>query len=606
MKIKVRKSHKSISEPLDFELPMFTVITGENGSGKTHLFEALSDSKNGEIHLEGKALTTVSYIPFGGLNPQVDQQCDPSQISQKVKQVWQEVVNAKQQVARRRQSAEYVGVPENDPILGYIGNQQHKDAILDISKKLAIPPSQLTEDLVADRVSITAISGNSLFNSQFALIFKSYHVRYLDNKLNKIYADDGITDAPPFLEDIDFKDKYGEAPWVFVNRVLEKLKLPYTVNNPMKTLRDTTFVFKLIHNISSIEIDTNDLSTGEKTLMSLALAIYNSTGTRDRADFLVLDEPDAPLHPSMSKLMLEIIEEEIVKQHGVPVLLSTHSPTTIACAPANALYKISVENKIPVQCNLQDSMKILTYGIPNLRVSTEQRRQVFVEHTYDVDYYEALFDIASRKEVFIVTPQFLPPHTLNGSNCEAVLEITRKLRDMGNTQVYGLIDWDLKNLPEQQVIVLGQGNRYAIENYVFEPHFLGLYLIHKKFVTPQDLGLADCNSYLDVIKRIDSDAGALQTIVNQIQDKLSLGDEDPIFLKSKLLDGSEIEVRKEIFEMKGHTLEDLIKESWPILRSVRSNNGGDSALKKDVIITVINDFPGLLSKDLADTFHSIN
>lgn len=199
MKIKVRKSHKSISEPLDFELPMFTVITGENGSGKTHLFEALSDSKNGEIHLEGKALTTVSYIPFGGLNPQVDQQCDPSQISQKVKQVWQEVVNAKQQVARRRQSAEYVGVPENDPILGYIGNQQHKDAILDISKKLAIPPSQLTEDLVADRVSLTAISGNSLFNSQFALIFKSYHVRYLDNKLNKIYADDGITDAPLFL-----------------------------------------------------------------------------------------------------------------------------------------------------------------------------------------------------------------------------------------------------------------------------------------------------------------------------------------------------------------------------------------------------------------------
>jgi hypothetical protein len=49
----------------------------------------------------------------------------------------------------------------------------------------------------------------------------------------------------------------------------------------------------------------------------------------------------------------------------------------------------------------------------------------------------------------------------------------------------------------------------------------------------------------------------------------------------------------------------LIKESWPILNSVRGNNTGDSVLKKDVIITVINDFPGLLSKDIPATFHEI-
>ena len=606
MKIKIRQNHKSIPSGLKFELPMFTVLTGENGSGKTHLFEAIGNAKNGEIHLDGSLLNTISYIPFGGLNPQVDQQCDPAQISQRVKQVWQEVVNAKQQASRNRQEGDYSGSPENDPILRYIGNQQHREAILDISKKLATPPSQLTEDLVADRISIMAISGNSLFNSQFALIFKSYHVRYLDNKLNKIYAEDGISDAPPFLKEAEFKAKYGEAPWTFVNGVLEKLKLPYTVNNPMNTMRDTTFVFKLIHKTSSIEIDTNDLSTGEKTLMSLALAIYNSTGTRDRAGFLVLDEPDAPLHPSMSKLMLEIIEEEIVRKHKIPVLLSTHSPTTIACTPANALYKISASDKTPVQCNLQDSMKILTYGIPNLRVSTEHRRQVFVEHTYDVDYYEALFDIVSRKEKFTVTPQFLPPHTLNGSNCNAVLEITRKLRDMGNTHVYGLIDWDLKNSPEQQVIILGLGKRYAMENYVFEPHFLGLYLIHKKFVTPNVLGLVDCNSYLDVIKRIDTDNSSLQIIVDHVQNNISWENEDACMVKSELLDGSEIEVRKEFFEMKGHKLEDLIKESWPTLKSVRSNNDGDGALKKDVINTVINDFPGLLSKDIPATFSSIN
>ena len=304
--------------------------------------------------------------------------------------------------------------------------------------------------------------------------------------------------------------------------------------------------------------------------------------------------------------MLEIIEEEIVKKHKIPVLLSTHSPTTIACSPANALYKISASNKVPVQCDLEDSMNILTYGIPNLRVSTEHRRQVFVEHTYDVEYYEALFDIVSRHQKFTVTPQFLPPHTLNGSNCDAVLEITRKLRDMGNTHVYGLIDWDLKNSPEQQVIILGLGKRYAIENYIFEPHFLGLYLIHKKFVKPNELGLENCNSYLDVAKAIEADNDVLQIIANHVHGKIEWENKSNHMIESELLSGYKLQVRKDSFEIKGHKLEEMIKNTWPILNSVRSNNCGDSVLKKDIINTVINDFPSLLSIDISNTFTSIS
>ncbi|PTT43920.1 ATP-binding protein [Aeromonas sp. HMWF016] len=602
MKIKIRKNHKSIQSNLEFELPIFTVLTGENGSGKTHLFEAIGNADNGEVYLDGELLKSISYIPFGGLNPQVDQQCDPAQISQRVKHVWQTIAQLKQNFVGHQQGSVYSGTLENDPVFLYAN--QYKNLIKDISKKLNVLPSNLTEDLVADNISIMDLSGESLFNSQFALIFKAYHIRYLDNKLNKIYADEGILDAPPYLNEEKFNAKYGEAPWTFVNGILEKLKLPYTVNNPMNTMRDTTFIFKLVHKHSGIEIETNDLSTGEKTLMSLALAIYNSTGTRDRTGFLILDEPDAPLHPSMSKLMLEIIEEEIVRKHKIPVLLSTHSPTTIACSPANALYKISASNKVPAQCDLEDSMKILTYGIPNLRVSTEHRRQVFVEHTYDVEYYEALFDIISRHQEFTVTPQFLPPHTLNGSNCDAVLEITRKLRDMGNPHVYGLIDWDLKNSPEQQVIILGLGNRYAIENYIFEPHFLGLYLIYKKFVNPNELGLATCNSYLDVTKAIEANNDVLQTIADNVHGKIKWGNNHMI--ESELLSGYKLQVRKDSFEMKGHKLEEIIKDTWPILKSVRSNNGGDSVLKKDIINTVINDFPRLLSIDISNTFTSIS
>ena len=374
----------------------------------------------------------------------------------------------------------------------------------------------------------------------------------------------------------------------------------------MESKRDSMFIFKLVHKNSGIEISPNDLSTGEKTLMSLALAIYNSNEMGERAEILILDEPDASLHPSMSKIMLEILEEEIVNKYGIPVIVSTHSPTTIACTPAKALYKITSTDKRPVKCDLQDSTKILAYGIPNLRVSLEDRRQVFVEHRYDVYYLETLFDIISRKEKFDTRPLFLPPHTLNGSNCDAVLEITKKLRDMGNEQVYGLIDWDLKNNPEKQIIILGMSKRYAIENYIFEPHILGIYLVCKGFVTPADIGLTDCTSYLDVSKKIAANAKqTLQIIVDTVENTINWGNCKVDKCESLLIDGIKINVRNEIFDLKGHDLENLCKNTYPKLKSVRSNNDGDSSLKKDIISTVINDFPELLSQDIVETFKQI-
>ncbi|WMN90236.1 ATP-binding protein [Vibrio parahaemolyticus] len=605
MRIQIRQGHKSILAGLDFELPMFTVLTGENGSGKTHLFEAIQNTRNGLCSIEGKNLTNITYIPFAGLTPTVDQKCDTALVSQTIKQFWGQIEGYKNRVRSNLKNNTYTGPYEQDPILNHVGNIKHKSLLLEISNRLDITPSDLTEDHISDIIDISSLSGDGFFKSQFAVIFKTYHIRYLDNKLNKVYDSEGIEGGQKYLEEEEFINKYGQPPWEFLNSVLTRLMLPYEVNNPLKTLRDTTFIFKLIHKEHGIEIDTNDLSTGEKTLMSLALAIYNSTSITGRAELLILDEPDAPLHPSMSKLMLEIIEEEIVKKHGIPVLLSTHSPTTIACTPPTALYKISQSSKCPVQCNLHDSMKILTYGIPNLNVSIEHRRQVFVEHTYDVEYYENLFDIVSRKVEYKVLPQFLPPHTLNGSNCNAVLEITRNLRNMGNKHVYGLIDWDLENEPEEQVLILGSCRRYAIENYIFEPYFLALYLIYKKFSSPNDLGLSDCNSYLDTTKKIEQDFNTVQVLSDNVQNKLFTNLADSELTESELINGKKILISSEFLTMRGHHLEDLIKNTWPELKSVRSNNGGDSQLKKDVIITVINDFPELISKDIPETFLQI-
>ena len=42
MHIKIKDEHKSIRGGVEFDLPNFTVLTGKNGSGKSHLLETIS------------------------------------------------------------------------------------------------------------------------------------------------------------------------------------------------------------------------------------------------------------------------------------------------------------------------------------------------------------------------------------------------------------------------------------------------------------------------------------------------------------------------------------------------------------------------------------
>lgn len=600
MRITVKR-YKSIVDTINFEVPNFTVLTGENGSGKTHLFEAISNNQFGEVHINDKQIEKIRYISYNQLNPNINHTCSPSEIIMQANMLWSEI----QELINRFKV--HINEIEMDTLEQDIvyqqSNQEHTKRFLRAYyKKYNVLPSKLKEEDIMKDLNLLDSSGDNLFSKQFAYIFKAYHIQHFDNRANKLYIEDGIKGLE-YLDEEEFKIKYGNPPWEVVNSILERMNLPYIVNNPMNTKRDANFTLLLCHKVLGHEISINDLSTGEKTLMSLALALYNTTGGEGQVEMLILDEPDAPLHPSMSKLMLEILEEEIVLKQSIPVIISTHSPTTIACAPAYSLYKITKEEKTPIQCNFKDSIQMLTYGIPNLHVSLEHRRQVFVEHNYDVMYYEALFSILSRRHNFSTKPYFIPPHNHNGSNCTDVIRITTTLRNMGNTQVYGLIDWDGTNEKENQLIVLGLGNRYAIENYLFDPHLMGLYLIKKDIVRPHEIGIEDCNSYIEVGKSINTPM--LQKIVDFIERKI-LDDELNIPSKkveSKLINNESISINSELFTIRGHNLEEKYKSAWPKLNGIRGN--GDSALKMDIINIIINDFPDYLSHDLLDTFYEI-
>src|SRR2546429_4262414 len=151
MKIKITQKHKSINPPCEFDLPDFSVLTGKNGSGKTHLLEAIANNLKSEVSVNGSVVENVKYIGFNGLNPNITESCDPQSIIQTIKTFWTNYNNHKNQYRLNEPQNndpnrlfDYVG--NNKPLRGYIKK------VLEGTKKAF---DQLTEDDFADYFDIS-------------------------------------------------------------------------------------------------------------------------------------------------------------------------------------------------------------------------------------------------------------------------------------------------------------------------------------------------------------------------------------------------------------------------------------------------------------------
>jgi ABC-type Mn2+/Zn2+ transport system ATPase subunit len=592
MKVKIIEQHKSINPPCEFDLPDFSVLTGKNGSGKTHLLEAIADNKKSQVFLNDVQVKNIRYIGFNGLNPNIEESCDPQSIVQHIKNSW---TNYNNHITRYKQSE-----PKNTDskrLLDYVGNDEslkrYITRTIEATKK---PFDKLTEDDFADNFDISFMGQNDFFTAQFALIFKNYHKRQEENNINEYYQSKGQAISKPVLNKKEFEEKFGIPPWDFVNKILLETKIPYEVNSPIGSRMESNFTFKLKDRGVGFEISSMNLSTGEKVLMSLALAIYNTGGDLGKPDILLLDEPDAGLHPSMSKMMVDVLNKNIVLDNKIPTVISTHSPTTIIASDGIAIYQMIRGNNTPSKIPTQQAVEILSSDIPFLKISNEKRRQVFVESKYDVNYYELLTNIYSRIETLPSEPIYLPARTSNGSNCTDVIDIVTNLSQSGNDQVYGIIDWDNTNLSKDRIVVLGENERYAIENYLLDPLLMGLLFLRERKLDFSTFSINGYSNYSDINKLTQTDA---QYIVNNVLNDLNLysSKKKPYYLQN----GWTLNVSDEFNLHQGHDLETLYKNKYAFLKSYQR----EDALKKDIIEKVINDFPNYAPRQLFETIMKI-
>lgn len=603
MRIKTNKPFKSLIAGKEVEFLDFCVLTGKNGSGKSHFLEALTQNGVASIYDENDKpynVSDVKYIPFNGLNPQIDAECNLGNLNQFVNEcnlILQQIVMKFKNAPDVANKREWFLGQLNSPFHHGFGNNPHaKTALKTILEKSGIDFDQLTEDDIRQYIQYLDFEDNVIFKGHFALIFKAYHVKYDDNEYKKYQNATNHTNYKVLSKE-RFVELNGPEPWDFVDGILKDAKIPYSVSNPKGTDRDSTFSFKLIDNQNGIEIQPSDLSTGEKVLMSLALAIYDSSNNNIKNKILLIDEPDAALHPEFSKFLLSTIKNHIVKKADIKVIITTHSPTTVAMADEECLFEMDKNEKIPQKVSKEKALSILTADIPSLRVSIDKRRIVFVESGLDAVYYEKVFEYLNSSMKLDIQPAFFAPHNREGTNCGDVIDLMNKLTDTDG--VYGVIDYDNVNRSSGKVKVMGEGGgfRYTKENYIFDPIFVGLAILRDGIEKrPDDLTIEKFNASSNIDK---------QKLIDWVENELNLNQGE--ILEYETMSNEKFKINSDWINHDGHGLEDKIVKRWRTFERLKDgfrNHGGD-AVKTAMLSTVIRDNWQYLSKDFEILFKSL-
>lgn len=598
MKLNLIKAYKSIEKLQTSELPDFVIISGVNGSGKTQLLEGIA-AKSITANVNNTTFQSIKFVRYASLVPNDGNVINPEkfkQDSQKAFQVYNNYKNSKKNDTPHRRT-------------GQISDAQIRLLVDIIAKETQKNVDNLEASDFYNHYPINfgAIT-NDVFHQNFSLLFKRYHVKYHENKYNKFLCQEEGMDYE-YLSDDKFTDRYGEPPWIFINKILDEANLDYYIISPENQHKDAPFQVKLKNRRNEVEINFSDLSGGEKVLMSLALSIYNSQFDIKFPELLLLDEPESPLHPSMTKQFLNVLNKVFVKDKGIKIIMTTHSPSTVALAPESSLYIMNKEEPRLEKTTKDKVLKILTAGVPSLSINYENRRQVFVESSYDAVFYEKIH----RKLTSYLNPEISLTFISSGdsktdkngikvSNCGQVISIAKTLREAGNNLIWGIIDWDTENNSNDYVKVIGNGNRYSIESYIFDPILVAALLLREKIISREELGLTNNQTYID-FKTLPQDK--LQRIVNYIVNKISskVNSTDTTNKQVKFINGQAIEVPVWYLHHQGHKLEDIIISIFPALNSIKRNK--EDALKNEIIDKVIDDIPELISKDFLDVFTSV-
>ena len=363
----------------------------------------------------------------------------------------------------------------------------------------------------------------------------------------------------------------GPSPWDVVNEALKVAGFPYEVISPTHTPIMEAYEFKLEDKLNDAVINAIDLSSGEKVLLQLVLWLFSARKDGVFPKLLLLDEPDAHLHPAMTTQFLDVISEVLVKQHGVRVIMTSHSPSTVAMAPEGSVFQLERgSTEITLVTNRDDIISVLTAGVITVSRTT---KYCFVEDEGDVAFYTALNAILSDKgpsrDRMALEPSptlvFIPASIGTGSSkisggSTVVAKWVNKLDD-GHLKgiFFGIIDDDDGAPATDRVFAIG---RYSFENYLLDPINVFALLLENGSA-PAVPGVEVSSGDEHLLRLLGSNG--LQSITNTICDALELK-EPSLAGQSRIgvnfSSGAQVEMPTWVLRKRGHDLLPVVQSAF--------------------------------------------
>lgn len=555
MNISLQTGHyKSIYRLSWHNIPNFGVITGKNGCGKTQLLE-LINFQLGTDSTHKDNVNRNARDPFCNVSLQVSNfSVAPNEVVF-VPANYQlgnlSSINASQIENIVTGLMSHFQNPHN--------NQNYVELAAFIEGKIGKPKNQIQKHEVLFHLPVDYYDYvNRIFiHEGLQEIFLTYHAKSAELR------EEGKTQS-------EIVTNLGEEPWVTLNRLLEGANFKYIVNKPKSFIGN--YDFRLVsRKDKDLIVDFSDLSSGEKMLLSLAVWLFNSNRKKRLPKLLLLDEPDAHLHPSAIKDFIEVIENVLVKQYGVRVLMTTHSPSTVALAPDHALFEMSADQGAILPLKSKDfGISMLSEGLLTVRENT---KYVLVEDSDDAKFYTETYKIFRLRDLLnpnigiLFLPSSNPKAAKSGGNTVVKAWVEKFVTQGLDNMFQGLVDLDNgTNTPQsinsaQNLHII---SRYSLENYLLDPILVYCSSLHQNQVIPvPNLQFEQKDEY-KISKQAPEILQAIADyIFNEVEKNIpNLNDQEKLPTDVSFIGGYTLKYPLWLISKRGHDLFGLFKSKY--------------------------------------------
>ncbi|MYI70173.1 MAG: AAA family ATPase, partial [Boseongicola sp. SB0673_bin_14] len=218
-------------------------------------------------------------------------------------------------------------------------------SLVSLAMKLS---GKLPHELTEDDIMLAGQYEGSIISNVISEVFATYKVGQF------IWAHKRIeTEEVPYATVLAECRREYPPPWDILRDALAAMRtaagddglFDFEFSDPdqhelnMANYEQFQFQTRMTNRTSGAQYDLNSLSSGERVLMALCLSSFNQQIGRRRPKLLLLDELDAVLHPSMVCALVATLKELFVAR-GTKVLLTSHSPMTVAALAETEIFRV--------------------------------------------------------------------------------------------------------------------------------------------------------------------------------------------------------------------------------------------------------------------------